>query len=160
MLTNIYEPSYFLEHAEEIKEQLEMRDLTDTEHVVMHKALHRSVKIKGKERRAQMDDKLKSDTAAAKLLNRKVEVGCLGGTLTVTSEGQVEKFSLSDPATRDAVVQALGEKHYIAIIPVHPDYYESSGWMWEDQRYGEDSEVFGTYEEAVRKAALAVVRHE
>ena len=97
-----------------------------------------------------MNDKLESDAAAAKLLNRTVEVGCLGGLLTVTPEGQVEKFSLSDPATRDVVIQEL-LKRGISICG-NPGHL----FIWNEitQQHTPCSQ---NYTEAVRNAVIEVM---
>ena len=74
------------------------------------------------------------------------------GKAAFTEDGE---FSLSDPATRDAVVQVLGEKYYISINAAR-DINGVPCWFWDngitDAYYGE----FEGYEEAVRAAVNSV----
>jgi len=134
-MRNIHKPSYFLEHADEICEEI------------------------GGE---TMSDKLKADMAAAKLLGQHpqlvettwTEDGKIKyGKAIFTEDGE---FTLSAPDIIVPVVKMLGEKYQICLAHTHADY-TPPGWIWEDQRIMKESEVFETYTEAVRAAVMEVI---
>jgi len=104
-----------------------------------------------------MDDMnldLESDMKAAKILGRHV-VRDGSGVYPESEPGSGTRatnipFTLSDPATRDAVVQVLGEKYGISIRPHYDEYLGYfRAWMFGINEYD-------TYEEALRHAVMEV----
>ena len=80
------------------------------------------------------------------------------GTSTVSvrkfSTEKQREFSLANPDNRDAVVQALGDKHDISIIK------SLAGWTWENANRMIKGEESCSYEDCVRAAVMEVSDYE
>jgi len=107
---------------------------------------------------------LSSDMAGAKLLGKKAEI--VMGSWIEGEEIQVGEFvsdedgefTLSDPATRDDVVQVLGEKHHIVIDPDCSNSGEWTGWAFLNLETAASRNTLKTYEEAIRAAVIEVIK--
>ena len=114
-----------------------------------------------------MNENIKSDTAAAKLLGIRPThspschsnwVRSDGDALPCNCKKDYLSISLSDPATRDAMVQVLGEKHGASV------WCMGGKWVcgWRGIPYVQEEELYigETYEQAIRSACIAVVAGE
>jgi len=113
---------------------------------------------------------MKTDMKAARLFGYSYKLHCSSDTSNCTQvvsegmyvsalypNGERRRFTLADPATRDAVVQALGEKYDVAIIPYVMK--RIVGWK---ARFGMDrlSKLCADYEDAIRMAVDEVIKDE
>lgn len=100
-----------------------------------------------------MGNTTESDMAAAKLLGYKgihVKDGYVCGQPSDDTIIMDRPVMLIDPVTRDAVVQALGNKLGIYIDNGH------GRWSWRSSGGDYSEGMFDTYEEAIRDACLEV----
>jgi len=118
------------------------------------------------------DFELRTDMNAAKLLGYKCKLHASIDTSNVEThpvsegmyvstlypDGERCRFTLNDAATRDALVQALGEKYCIGLYHTHPDFI-IQGWVAGNAINGWDSDIYETYTEAVRHAVDEVVNN-
>jgi len=105
-----------------------------------------------------MNFELESDMKAAKISDVKWVYGTDKNKIyyePLNGEPAWEEFTLSDPATRDAVVQMLGEKYGVCIFHTHPDF-PAQGWVAENAINGWESDIYESRTECIRHAVMEV----
>jgi len=110
-----------------------------------------------------MNFELESDMKAAKMKYRHPQIvdiiwtegdGKIKHGKSVFDEDGKE-FTLSDPATRDAVVQMLGEKYRILFFYTHPDI-TPQGWVAKNSITFWESDIYESRIECIRHAVMEV----
>jgi len=118
-----------------------------------------------------MNFELESDMKAAKMLGYRPHIMQVRGVGVVfiayppvslnPNDGDkacdVEErvFTLSDPATRDAVVTVLWERYGVCIFHTHPDF-PAQGWVAENAINGWESDIYESRTECIRHAVMEV----
>jgi len=102
-----------------------------------------------------MNLELESDMKAAKLLDVKWVYGSDKNKIyyePLNGETAWEELSLSDPATRDAVVQMLGEKYGCSIAWIAGN--DAFSWFFMFSSRDSNGVGYKIYEEALRHAVM------
>jgi len=104
-----------------------------------------------------MDDmnfELESDMKAAKMLGHQVYTANNVTALIQCGDDGEKTFSLSCPATRDAVVQMLGKKHGCSIVWIAGN--DAFSWFFMFSARDSNGVGYKIYEEALRHAVMGV----